>query len=111
MAGGHVRTSVVLGDHCLQNGPTRYLTLVFRHDPSLSGMVAHNADPYLELDIPATFSSHPEALEYAIRTAIVFRGAPGAPTGFAISGPDGPIEWPIEALCAHVVRLPMGLLP
>src|SRR5262249_58130005 len=45
-------------------------------------VVAHNADPYLELDIPVTFSSHAEALEYAIRTAIVFRGAPGAPTGF-----------------------------
>jgi|GraSoi2013_100cm_1033763.scaffolds.fasta_scaffold97951_2 hypothetical protein len=74
-------------------------------------VVAHNADPYLELDSPVTFSNYREALEYAVSTAIVFRGAPGAPTGFTISGPDGPIEWPIEALCAHVVRFAMGLLP
>lgn len=41
-----------------------------------------------------------------------FRGTEGCPTGFTISGgPDGPMEWSIEALCAHVVRHSMGLLP
>ena len=75
-------------------------------------VVAHNADPYLELDTPETFPNHREALEYAVRTAIVFRGTEGCPTGFTISGgPDGPIEWSIEALCAHLVRHSMGLLP
>jgi hypothetical protein len=90
--------------------PSRPARLIL-YSEAMYSVVAHNADPYLELDIPVTFSSHPEALEYAIRTAIVFRGAPGAPTGFTISGPDGPIEWPIEALCAHAVRLAMGLPP
>jgi hypothetical protein len=74
-------------------------------------VVAHNADPYLELDTPETFPNHREALEYAIKTAIVFRGTEGCPTGFTISGgPDGPIEWSIEVLCSHVVRFRMGLL-
>jgi hypothetical protein len=78
---------------------------------AMYSVVAHNADPYLELDTPETFSNHREALEYAIQTAIVFRGAPDAPTGFTISGPDGPMEWRTELLCSHLVRYSVGLLP
>jgi hypothetical protein len=73
-------------------------------------VVAHNADPYLELDTPALFSNHVDALNYAIETAIVFRAAEGGPTGFSISGPDGSVEWPIKALCSHLVRYAVGLL-
>src|SRR5215813_13670067 len=40
-------------------------------------VVAHNADPYLELDAPALFSNHRDALRYAVDTAIVFRSAEG----------------------------------
>jgi hypothetical protein len=71
--------------------------------------VAHNADPYLELDAPALFSNHHDALKYAIEVAIVFRAAEGRPTGFSISGPDGSVEWPIEALCSDLVRYCLGL--
>jgi hypothetical protein len=73
-------------------------------------VVAHNADPYLELDIPALFSNHLDALKYATETAIVFRAAKGGPTGFSISGPDGSEEWPIEALCLPLHRYLLGLL-
>jgi hypothetical protein len=72
-------------------------------------VVAHNADPYLELDAPALFSNHFDALKYAIDTAIVFRAAEGRPTGFSISGPDGSEEWSIETLCSDLVRLAVGL--
>jgi hypothetical protein len=42
--GGDVPTSVVLGDHCLQNSPARYVPLVFRHDPSWSAIDQSNHD-------------------------------------------------------------------
>jgi hypothetical protein len=61
-------------------------------------VVAHNADPYLELDTPADFATHRDALQYAIDIAIVFRAAQGAPSFITISGPDGSHEWSIEAL-------------
>jgi hypothetical protein len=78
---------------------------------AMHSVVAHNADPYLELDAPALFSNHLDALKYAIGTAIVFRAAEGGPTGFSISGPDGSVQWfPIEVLCSHVVRFSVGLL-
>jgi hypothetical protein len=72
-------------------------------------VVAHNADPYLELDASAVFANHLDALRYAIDTAIVFRTAVGGPTGFSISGPDGSVEWSIETLCSDLVRLGVGL--
>jgi hypothetical protein len=65
---------------------------------AMYSVVAHNADPYLELDAPALFSNHLDALKYAIDTAIVFRTAEGGPTRFSISGPDGPVEWPNKTL-------------
>jgi hypothetical protein len=52
-------------------------------------VVAHNADPYLELDAPALFSNHHDALKYASEVAMVFRAAEGRPATFSISGPDG----------------------
>jgi hypothetical protein len=61
-------------------------------------VVAVNADPFLELDTPATFSNHADALRYAIDVAVVFHGAVGAPTEIIISGPDGPLEWSLKAL-------------
>jgi hypothetical protein len=73
-------------------------------------VVAHNADPYLELDAPASFSNHLDALKYAIEVAIVFRTSEGRPTEFSISGPDGSVQWwPIEVLCSALVRYPLGL--
>jgi hypothetical protein len=59
-------------------------------------VIALNADPYLELDTPTNFSSHRDALKYAIDVAIVFRAE--RHWLFAISGPDGLQQWPIEAL-------------
>jgi hypothetical protein len=63
-------------------------------------VVAHGADPYLELDVPAHFSNHGDALRYAIDVAIVFHAAQGAPTGFTISGPNGSLQWSIKGLLA-----------
>ena len=74
-------------------------------------VVAHNADPYLELDAPALFSNHRDALRYAVDTAIVFRSAEGGPTSFSISGPNGSQEWPSEVLCSDLVGLSVGRFP
>ena len=49
-------------------------------------VVAHGADPYLELDVPAHFSNHGDALRYAIDVAIVFHAAQGAPTDLQSRG-------------------------
>ena len=73
-------------------------------------VVAHNADPYLELDEPAFFSNALDAVKYATDIAIIFRAAQGGPTGFTISGPDGSLEWSIEALCSHLHRRCIGYL-
>jgi hypothetical protein len=52
----------------------------------------------LELDAPAHFSNHREALKYAIDVAVVFRAARGRPKRISIAGPDGLVQWRIEAL-------------
>jgi hypothetical protein len=61
-------------------------------------VVAHGADPYLELDSPAYFSDYREALKYAIDIAVVFRVARGRPKRISIAGPDGLLQWRIDAL-------------
>jgi hypothetical protein len=81
-----------------------YLCFLVTWMGAMYSVVAHNADPYLELDEPALFSSHRDAVKYAIETAIVFRAAKGGPTGFTISGPLGSVEWSIEALLSPINR-------
>ena len=63
---------------------------------AMYSVIALNADPYLELDTPANFSSHRDALKYAVEVAIVFRTE--RHWLFALSGPNGSQQWSIGAL-------------
>ena len=63
---------------------------------AMYSVVTLNADPYLELDTPALFSNHSDALRYAIDVAIVFRAQ--RHWIIVISGPNGSQQWSIEAL-------------
>jgi hypothetical protein len=73
-------------------------------------VVAHNADPYLELDTPVYFSNHRDALTYATETAITLRAAEDRRTVFTISGPEGSLEYPIELLCSPLHRSVVALV-